>query len=616
MRTGKGKNILDANHPPVPPDGAQLRLRVLSTTDLHMQLDAYDYIRDAPLDGVGLSGLAGLIDAARAAVPNCLLFDNGDALQGNALGDLAARDRSTPHPMIAAMNRLGYDAATLGNHDFDFGTDCLTGILAEAGFPVVLSNITPDDGAPAGYARYALLRRCLADDAGALREITIGVLGLAPPDVTYWSVGAPGSDLATRDILCAARDYVPRMRAEGANIVIVLFHGGFAGPLTPSDPADAALDVAKLPGVDAIVMGHRHRLFPDPDLPAVDGIDPVSGRLGRAPAVMAGCNGSHLGVIDLTLRQGRNGWHVTEARSALQGNSRPGQDVMTASPALRRAHGTAVEKLRTPLGRVDGPLHSFFAGAVSDPSTALVAEAKRSHLAAELRGTRWQDRPLLACAFAHASGLSNGPGPPRHLHAPDGVITARHIVTLAPYQTPFVALDMTGAQLRLWLERAAAAYSTIPPGSHGPLLRPGAVTAGLCGILGLSYEIDLSVPPGQGRIRYLSCNGVSLRAGDRCAMATTRFQARRFSRTEGVPLDTIPLDDTTNAQTILADWFDTDHRPRPLPAPPDWRFARTGSRAWFDIPVEALGYLDALPDARPSDDGAAPDGRCRVSIAL
>ncbi len=103
-----------------------------------------------PDDAVGLSRAASLIAKARDEAPNCLLFDNGDILQGTPLGDLAAEaivaDPDAIHPVIAAMNTLDYAAATLGNHDFNYGLEALERAYAQARFPVVCCNIRKSDG--------------------------------------------------------------------------------------------------------------------------------------------------------------------------------------------------------------------------------------------------------------------------------------------------------------------------------------------------------------------------------------------------------------------------------------------------------------------------------------
>ena len=116
-------------------------MRLLGLTDLHANLYPYDYYRDCPDDSVGLARAASLIAKARSEAPNCLLFDNGDILQGTPLGDLAAETTATDpkaiHPVIAAMNTLDYAVATLGNHDFNYGLEVLERAYAQSRFPVV-----------------------------------------------------------------------------------------------------------------------------------------------------------------------------------------------------------------------------------------------------------------------------------------------------------------------------------------------------------------------------------------------------------------------------------------------------------------------------------------------
>lgn len=129
-----------------------LRLRLLGITDLHANLYPYDYYRDCPDNSVGLARTASLIAEARNEAPNCLLFDNGDILQGTPLADLAAdtmaSDPKAIHPVIAAMNTLDCAVATLGNHDFNYGLEALERAYGQAGFPVVCCNLRKSDGSP------------------------------------------------------------------------------------------------------------------------------------------------------------------------------------------------------------------------------------------------------------------------------------------------------------------------------------------------------------------------------------------------------------------------------------------------------------------------------------
>ena len=123
----------------------QAHLRLIETTDIHVNLLPYDYYADKPNDTMGLSRTATLIAAARAEASNSILLDNGDLLQGSPMGDYIAYDRGMKegdvHPIMKGMNVLDYQCATLGNHEFNYGLDFLAKALAGAKFPFVCANL-------------------------------------------------------------------------------------------------------------------------------------------------------------------------------------------------------------------------------------------------------------------------------------------------------------------------------------------------------------------------------------------------------------------------------------------------------------------------------------------
>jgi 2',3'-cyclic-nucleotide 2'-phosphodiesterase/3'-nucleotidase len=122
----------------------QAHLRLMETTDLHVAVFPYDYYADAPNDTLGLARTAAIIAAIRAEAGNSILIDNGDVIQGNPMGDYIAYEKGLadePHPIIAAMNTLGYEVGTLGNHEFNYGLDFLDAALKGANFPFVSANL-------------------------------------------------------------------------------------------------------------------------------------------------------------------------------------------------------------------------------------------------------------------------------------------------------------------------------------------------------------------------------------------------------------------------------------------------------------------------------------------
>ena len=344
-------------------DAPRVRLRLVETSDLHMFVLDWDYYSAKPDQTVGLNRVASLIRQNRKEAKNSLLFDNGDFLQGNPLADYVFEQaRPTPasaHPMIAVMRELAYDAATLGNHEFNYGLDFLEASLEGASFPFVCANVERAGGVPF-LPPHVVLERSFTDDAGAQQTLRIGVIGFVTPQIMVWDKARLAGKLQSGDIVLAAKRLVPELRSR-CDLVIALCHSGISANDWVEGEEHAALHLAAVPGIDVIMTGHAHRLLPGKDYAGVKGVDAVAGRLNGIPAVMPGFWGSHLGIIDLTLKPENDRWTVEEA------------DVR-AQPIYRR-NGAKVEPL-------------------AEPDAAVAARVARrpSTNAPVGRATRWRNR--------------------------------------------------------------------------------------------------------------------------------------------------------------------------------------------------------------------------------
>ena len=211
---------------------AVVKLRILETTDLHVNILPYDYYRDAADDTVGLARTATIVKAARSEAKNSLLFDNGDLIQGSPLGDFVAYRRGMKkgdvHPMVAAMNTLNYDCGTLGNHEFNYGLDFLQNSLGAAKFPIVCANVIKANGETL-QKPWLVLDREVVDEAGTKHPIKIGVIGFVPPQIVQWDKAHLDGKATTIDIVDAAQKHVPDVKKAGADIVVALCHSGHRG---------------------------------------------------------------------------------------------------------------------------------------------------------------------------------------------------------------------------------------------------------------------------------------------------------------------------------------------------------------------------------------------------
>ena len=307
----------------------QAHLRIMETTDIHVHVFPYDYYADKPNDTMGIARTASIIDSIRAEAGNSMLVDNGDVLQGNPMGDYIAYKRGMKegdkHPVIEAMNVLGYDVGTLGNHEFNYGLDFMFNVVNGANFPWVCANLTkgqlasdPKDD-ELFFKPYVIVEKMVKDGSGNESPVKVGFIGFVPPQIMVWDIRHLEGKAQTRDIVEAAKAWVPAMKEEGADIVIALSHSGIDGSGPAERMENASLYLAGVEGIDAIMTGHQHLVFPGPkSWDAIEGVDPVKGTLQGKPSVMGGFWGSHMGLIDLLLEKDGNGWRIadftTEAR--------------------------------------------------------------------------------------------------------------------------------------------------------------------------------------------------------------------------------------------------------------------------------------------------------------
>lgn len=586
----------------------------MQTTDLHMHVLPYDYYADRASHGVGLARTAALIAAMRAGAQNSLLFDTGDFLQGSPLGDYMAREGAPagagPHPAVAAMNVLRYDAGTIGNHDFNYGLPFLSASLSQAAFPFVSANAL-DAGGRSIWPAYVMLDRSLRDGAGEGLPIRIGVIGFLPPQTALWDRDKLAGRVVTADIIETARRCLPQMRAEGADLVVALCHSGI-GPAEPYPGMEnAATALAALPGVDVVLAGHTHQIFPSPEPPpgaAIPGVDARHGTLCGKPAVMAGCFGSHLGVIDLLLEREDGRWRLCAAQSRAEpitlrdpeGTSRARVRSRREVAAVAQApHRATRAYLNQRLGRCTLPLTTHFALLGDSAATALVAAAKRDFVTEALAGGAWGGLPVLATATPFKAGGRAGPG--GFVDIPAGPLAKRHVAELYPFPNEIRALLLSHAQLLCLLDHGTAVYARLRPGqTDQPLLDPSVPGYSFDTLLGASFRVDLSMPAaparpsgdpwrGPGRVSDLRVDGRPTGAGDRFIVATSSYRAAvlgellRADPPQEIPLPYLRIPD------ILARWIIGAGTVTPPPSP----------QVILDLPPGATALFETAPQARP-----------------
>ena len=622
----------------------QAHLRIMETTDVHVHVHPYDYYADRPRDTVGLSRTASIINEIRAEATNALLVDNGDFLQGNPMGDYIAYERGMKegdmHPIITAMNTVGFDAATIGNHEFNYGLDFLMKSTAGADFPVVLANIAKTKGASPRedetlFQPYVILDRMLTDGAGNSHAIKVGIIGFTPPQVMNWDRKHLEGNVEARDIVETAKAYVPQMREEGAEIIIALSHSGIGSADHSDGMENASVPLAAVDGIDALVTGHSHLVFPSATYADRDAIDAENGLIHGKPAVMGGFWGSHLGLIDLLLERDGNAWRVVsstaEARPISKRNEDRSitalvEDTQAVLDATQKDHDETLAYVRRAVGETSAPLHSYFALVADDPSVQIVSIAQKWYVEQMLAGTEYASLPILSAAAPFKAGGRGGPD--YYTDVAPGAVAIKNVADLYLYPNTVRAVKVTGTQVKDWLERSAGMFNQITPGStDAPLLNPAFPSYNFDVMDGVTYQIDLSQPskygpkgelenPDAARITDLMYNGQPVTADMEFVIATNNYRASGGGNFPGASGDTVIFEAPDTNRDVIVRYIVDQGTINPT-ADANWSFKPLAdTTVVFETGPRGRDHIGDVKAVTIEDAGDGADGFALFRITL
>lgn len=592
-------------------NAATVDLRIMETTDLHSNMMDFDYYKDSATEKFGLVRTASLINAARAEAVNSVLVDNGDVIQGSPMGDYAAAKglkAGDLHPVYKAMNTLDYVVGNLGNHEFNYGLDFLHKAIAGAKFPYINANIIDVKSKKPLFTPYLIKETTVKDNDGATHTLRIGYIGFVPPQIMTWDKANLDGKVTVNDITETARRYVPEMRKNGADVVVVIAHSGLSADPYQAMAENSVYYLSEVPGVDAIMFGHAHAVFPGKDFADIKDVDLDKGTLNGVPAVMPGMWGDHLGVVDLVLNNDSGKWQVTSSKA----EARPIYDT-AAKKSLAAEDRKLVEILKTdhdatrefvskPIGKSSDNMYSFLSLVQDDPTVQVVNMAQKAYVEHYIQGDPDLAKlPVLSAAAPFkAGGRKNDPA--SYVEVEKGQLTFRNAADLYLYPNTLVVVKASGKEVKEWLECSAGQFNQIDPTSTKPqslINWDGFRTYNFDVIDGVTYQIDVSQParydgecqtvnPKAERVKDLKFNGKPIDPNATFLVVTNNYRAYggKFAGTGDGHIAFASPDEN---RSVLASWISAESKRAGAIHPAadnNWRLAPIASKAALDIRFE------------------------------
>jgi 2',3'-cyclic-nucleotide 2'-phosphodiesterase/3'-nucleotidase len=509
---------------------------------------------------VGLAKLSTVVAGIRRdrGEATTLLLDSGDTIQGNPLAyyyaSIERPSATSPHPMAVAMNAMRYDAAAIGNHEFNFGLDVLSRYRDQLDFPLLAANALDWTSDAPAFASYRLREVSVAHAP----PVIVGIVGLVTPGCAIWDRANVDGRVRFEGVVETARSVIPAVKAAGADVIMVCCHSGADvsssyGDALPWPENASGLLAEQVPGINAILVGHAHAEMAQRYI--------VNATTG-APVLLSepSAYGMRLSVMDLALRHDGTSWTVESATSQLIDPSAAEEDP-TIVDLVRAQHATVRHYVNSVIGTSTSAQSSATARYEQTPVLDWVNLVQASALQQGIAGGPYGDLPVLSVSspFTRSAAIPAGP------------LSIRDIAGLYNFDNVLVGIELTGAQLRAYLEHSAR-YFTGVDSADEPVLAAGLTNAPtatapqgtadynydiVSGLTApLDYEIDLAAELGN-RIRLLRYGGSPVTDDQRFAVAINNYRQSGGGNYPAVRSAPVLWDEKREIRQLLLDWVST-----------------------------------------------------------
>jgi 2',3'-cyclic-nucleotide 2'-phosphodiesterase/3'-nucleotidase len=550
---------------------------VMGTTDLHGNVFNWDYFTDQEFDDkahndVGLAKISTLVNQVREEKGrrNTLLIDAGDTIQGTQLSyyyakvDPITAQGGPVHPMAQAMNAIGYDAAALGNHEFNYGIPVLRKFEEQCRFPLLGANALDAKTLRPAFPPFSM--HCLRTPHG--RDVKVAVLGLTNPGIAIWDKANVQGKMTFPGLEEQAAKWVPKLRSMGADVVIVSAHSGSSGTSSYGDQLPyienaAGLVAEQVPGIDAILVGHAHTEIPEYFV--------TNKETGKQVVLSEPLKwGQRLTLFDFEVVWEKGRWSVEKVGARVLNSNTVEEDPRIVK-LLGDEHEKVVAYVNQVIGTNAAEMRSVEAPYKDVPIIDLINHIQADTVKQALAGSEYASLPVLSQAAAFS----------RSAVIPAGDVTIRDVAGLYVFENTLEARLMTGAQIKAYLEYSAnyfvqtAADAVVDPAKLTNA--NGTPDYNYDVVSGLTYEIDIAKAAGS-RVVNVRFEGAPLADDQQFVFAVNNYRANGGGNFPFVAAATLLWSNSDEIRNTMIAWVKAKGSIDPAEfASVDWKLTRNGT---------------------------------------
>ena len=549
-------------------DAGEKHITILGTSDMHGNIWGFSYEDNAETANNGMARLYTYIQQVRAENPNTILIDAGDDIQGTIMtDDLYNKTPEEPHPVITAMNYMGYDAMTVGNHEFNWGIPTMQKILSQAEFPVLAANVTDENGELATGAGWTIVER---------DGVKVAVIGVVTPDVPIWDGGKEGIDGATYEAANVAVGKAIDEIGDQADVIVVSAHMGMYAEFDEEGGSDSAQKILDdNPEIDVLQVAHNHVV--------------VNEKQGDVVIGGVRNGGRDIARFDLTLDADNN---VVDATVEIvdMTDVTPSQEIRDI-PLVAEAHQKTIDYIAggtdesgepmPPLGSTtakfqpENEIRGIPAGRVMDTAVMdLINQIQLENSGADVSA---------AALFKDTSDL------------PEGDINYGNIFDIYKFDNTLYRVQVTGAELKAYMEWSAECYNQWKEGDINISFDPEYPDYLYDMFAGVDYEIDLSQPKGE-RIKNVMFKGEPLADDQTLTLAVNNYRYSSALKAQGIVSGTKEWESSNSIRDMIVAYF-AEHSPVAPTVDNNWKIVGVDLSEDDPRRAELIGYInDGLLD--------------------